>query len=188
MPGAPRIVALLGVGGSGKTVVARRLLAANFHRVRFADAARDMLSAGFGSSPHEIDGDQRDIQQARFGGHSTSSIMRSLIHDWGRSGVHSDIWVHEWRRRVGRIGVEHGDAFVLTDDLRRPNEAAAVRDAGGVIVRITRPGYIPLTGASSLHRQAEIKADIELINEGPDKLALLADQFLAGLATTTVAA
>jgi hypothetical protein len=177
---SPKVVALLGVSGSGKSIVTRRLLAANFHRIRFGDAARDMLTAGFGCSPHEIDGDERNQAQARFGGHTVQSLMRSLTHDWGRGSIHSDIWVNEWRRRVDAVALRHPEPFILSDDLQRPNEAAAVRAVGGIVVRITRPGYSPASGAM-LHRQAEISADIELLNDGPEKLAVITEQFLSGL-------
>lgn len=172
---APKIVALVGVPGSGKTLVARCMIAAGFHRVRFADAAREMLVAGFGCTPHEIDGDQRDTPQRRFGGHTVKSVMHALTHDFGRRQIHSDIWVNEWRRRTAKL-----DGFVLTDDLQRPNEAAAIRDAGGIIVRITRPNYTAASEAV-VQRLAKIGHDLELLNDGPDQLIKVAEQFLAGL-------
>lgn len=173
--GAPKVVALLGVAGSGKSIVTRRLLAAGFTRVRFGDAARDMLTAGFGCLPSEIDGDDRDLAQRRFGGHSVLSLMQSLTHDWGRASIHSDIWANEWRRRIAPL-----DGFVFADDLQRVNEAAEVREAGGIIVRITRPGYAPAR-QGRLHQQARITADLELLNEGPAKLLASTEQFIDGL-------
>jgi hypothetical protein len=179
---APKIVALLGVSGSGKSIVARRLLASGFQRVRFGDAARDMLSGGFGCTPHEIDGDQRNIPQTRFGGMTVQNLMQSLTHDWGRGGVHSDIWANEWRRRVSllRPPLPGHKILVLSDDLQRPNEAAAVREAGGIVVRITRPGYVP-ANPGAFHKQARITHDVELINEGPEKLVRVTETFVQGL-------
>jgi hypothetical protein len=173
---AARVVALLGVSGSGKSIVARRLLHNHhFNRVRFGDAARDMLRSGFGLTDHDIDGPGRDRPRPELGGHTVLNLMHTLSHDWGRGGIHSDLWVHEWKRRIALL-----TGFVLSDDLQRANEAAAVRDAGGIVVRITRPGYVPAHEAA-LHRQARIVSDVELVNEGPEALAALADRFVITL-------
>jgi hypothetical protein len=171
---------LLGVSGSGKSIVARRLLAAGFTRLRFADPIRDMLAAGFGCTVHEIDGDQRNEPQRRFGGHNVQTLMHKLSHDWGRHRIHTDIFAIEYQRRCALID----SGYILTDDLQRPNEAAAVRDAGGIIVRIVRPGLeMPTKGARiAFQQQQAIKADLELVNDkGADALAALADRFLTSL-------
>lgn len=173
---------MLGVPGSGKTAVARRMMAAGFHRVRFADPARDMLAAGFGCTDEEIDGATRERSQRRFGGQSVQFLMWSLIEEWGRRGVHSDLFNYEWRRRVDDVGRRNADsqAYVVSDDLRRPCEAAAVRTAGGIIVRVTRPGYLP-PSAHAAAKALRIDADIELTNRSPEGLAVQTDAFIKSL-------
>lgn len=172
-----KIVALLGVSGSGKSIVSRRLLEDHaFTRLRFGDPIRDMLKAGFGLSDYDIDGQGRTISRGRFGGNTPGTLVQTLSHDWGRGSIHSAIWVNEWRRRAAALS-----GFVLADDLQRRNEADAVRAMGGIVVRVTRPDYIPMD-ENTLQRQSEIVEDIELINRGPDRLRALTDQLFEELA------
>lgn len=178
----PRVVALLGLPGSGKFAVAKRLAAAGFHRLRFADPAREMLAAGFGCSAHEIDGEARDRAQRRFGGNSVQFLMSSLIEEWGRHNVHSDVWNNEFRRRVDALAAANPDktTYIVTEDLRRPGEAATVRHIGGIIVRVTRPDYTPQSPYAAA-KMARIEADIDFTNSAPDALAAQTDAFIKSL-------
>ena len=55
---------------------------------------------------------------------------------------------------------------VIISDVRFPNEAEAIRDRGGKIWRVIRPGVKPVNDHSSESGQAEIVADVELVNDG----------------------
>lgn len=157
------------------------MIAAGFQRVRFADPARDMLAAGFGLSADDIDGQSRERSQRRFGGNSVQFLMSSLIEEWGRRAVHTDLFNHEYRRRVEALAsAAEGPVSIVTEDVRRPGEAATIRDMGGIVVRITRPGYVP----SSPHgaaKMAHIEADLEFVIRSPDMLIAQTDAFLKSL-------
>lgn len=56
----------------------------------------------------------------------------------GRGWIGEDVWVKPWRTRAA-AAIESGWS-VVSDDMRFPNEAAAVRDLGGVLIGIHRPG------------------------------------------------
>lgn len=178
MPGnaAAKIVALLGVSGSGKSIVTRRLVERHgFTRIRFIDPVRDMLKAGFGLTDEFLDSYQRNQAQARFGGRTLDNMLSSLSQ-WSREHVHADACANEWRRRVDAAGSD----WIVADDVMRPNEAAAVRAAGGLVVRVTRPNFTPRDHVKA-QRLAVIPADMELVNHGPDELAGLTDRFIQGL-------
>jgi hypothetical protein len=165
-----KVVALVGVPGSGKSIVARRLLERGYAQLRFADPVRDMLKAAFGLTDEDLEGPGRKRTYHRFGGRSPENLSWLLVDTWGRREVHSDLWVNEWRRRL------HGmTGFVLTDDLQRMNEAAAVHDFGGLVVRVTRPDYRP-SNPRALDWVAHVPHDVELMNNGPDSLAAAADE------------
>lgn len=179
MAGQVKLVGLLGVGGSGKAFVTRRLVEVyGFTHLRFGDAIRDMLAAGFGVAEDEFDNFAKKQPVGRFGGHTLANMMQTLTHDWGRGQIHSDLWTREYERRLGAL-----EGFVVTDDLQRENEVAAVRDGGGLVVRITRPGYTP-SNRGVLLRQARLVHDLELVNEGLDGLCQSVDRFVEGLNET----
>jgi predicted kinase len=179
MPGeaAAFVVALLGVAGSGKSIVTRRLIEAHgYQRLRFIDPVRDGLEAMFGLDEAFLDSYQRHRPQAIFGGRTVEEMMTTLSR-WGRADVHDSTWCNEWRRRLGGMR-----GTVVADDVMRDNEAAAVRAAGGIVVRVTRPGWAAKNQIKAA-RLAAIPHDFELVNHGPQELAEATDEFIAGLAS-----
>ena len=180
--GSTKLIGLLGVGGSGKAFVTRRLVEAyGFTHLRFGDAVRDMLTAGFGMTEDEFDNFAKKQPLGRFGGHTLANLMQTLTHDWGRGQIHSDLWCNEYKRRLEPL-----TGFVVTDDLQRENEVAAIRESGGLVVRITRPNYTP-SNKGVLLRQARLVHDLELVNEGIDGLCQSVDRFITGLNDETPA-
>ncbi len=153
-----QIIAVMGVAGSGKTVVARRLEQRGFHRTRFAAPIKAMLKVGLGLSDEQLDGNSKASPIADYGGCSPRVLMQTLGTEWGRRMVHTDIWASAWKRHVASI-----DGPVVVDDLRFPNEAAAVRAVGGVIWRVYRPGLVTMDHASE-RSQRNIEEDLLLNN------------------------
>jgi hypothetical protein len=100
--------------------------------------------------------------------------LQQLGTDWGRR-MHPDVWVRRCLRDArSRLEPEEGDprgAFpgVVIPDCRFPNEVAAVRKAGGRVVRIVRPGA-GLDGDAAAHAsEAHVDAldvDLDLPNNG----------------------
>lgn len=73
----------------------------------------------------------------------------------GGRALAPSLWIDAWRRGLEKLALESGsdddeDLTVVVDDVRFPNEVAAIRALGGAIVRVERPGS-GLTGASSSH-------------------------------------
>ncbi len=171
------VVGLLGVSGSGKSVVARRLYEHHgLTRIRFGEPQRDMLRSGFGLTDAEIDGPDRLRPNDRLGGHTPQHLIHTLSHVWGRASIHSNLWVNEWSRRVGMV-----EGGVLADDIQRPNEADATRTAGGVVIRVTRRDYTP-TNPQALQRLSMIQHDAEIINTGDlEELVVRTDEFVVQL-------
>lgn len=152
------IVAIMGVAGSGKTVVARRLERHGFARTRFAAPIKQMLKVGLGLTDAQLDGDEKAVPLGDYGGCSPRTLMQTLGTEWGRRMIHSDIWASAWKRHVATL-----DGLVAVDDLRFPNEAAAIRDMGGVIWRVYRPGLVTMDHASE-RSQRYIEEDVLLNN------------------------
>lgn len=60
--------------------------------------------------------------------------MQTLGTQWGRQMISPDIWIAAWTAQASATGEP-----VIADDVRFPNEAAAVRALGGVVLWISRP-------------------------------------------------
>jgi hypothetical protein len=66
------------------------------------------------------------------------SLYQTLGTEWGRECVHPDVWTHVWKRQAERRVLD--GVPVVVDDVRFPNEAQLVKDMGGIMWRVTRPG------------------------------------------------
>ena len=94
-------------------------------------------------------------------GRTPREVMLTLGTEWGRDMMHSDFWVNIWRRRVQSL-LDRG-VSVVTDDLRFPNELAALRQLDGVTMRVHRETSIEVKHPSERHCLA---ADYQIDNTG----------------------
>lgn len=87
---------------------------------------------------------------------------RAFLQDLGMAvrRFDEDTWIRLLREEISPPIQQ----FVFTD-VRFQNEVDFVRSIGGIIVRIVRPGIIAQNHESEL-KQAEIAADIEVVNDG----------------------
>ncbi len=158
MAGFPRIIGVLGVAGSGKTLVSKHLAEQyGYERTRFAEPIKRMLRS-LGLTEAQVDGDQKMHPLPAFGGATARSMMQTLGTEWGRRAVHTDIWVNLWLRDIAAIS-----APIVVDDVRFPNEVAAIRSLGGALWRVYRPGLN--TGEHVSERlQRAIEEDVLITN------------------------
>jgi hypothetical protein len=127
------IIGLCGKIASGKSTAASYLETRyGFKRVRFAGPLKAMMAA-LGLSHAEIEGHLKERPCDLLGGKTPRFAMQTLGTEWGRNLIDSELWVRAWLRAT------EGWPLVVADDVRFPNEAKAVRDAGGLLIRIERP-------------------------------------------------
>jgi hypothetical protein len=139
-----KYIGLIGLAGSGKDTAAEALEKTHY-RYAFARGLKSIARL-FG-----WDG-QKDERG------------RALLQDLGMAGrkYDQDIWVNGIKRLLGPEVLKSKLVFT---DVRFQNEADYVRSIGGIIVRIVRPGIISGNHESEL-KQADIPADIEIVNDG----------------------
>jgi hypothetical protein len=91
-------------------------------------------------------------------------MMQTLGTEWGRACIHPDFWVMIARAETQRIMAD--DRSVVIDDVRFPNEAAMIRDLGGELWRIDRPGVTYSGDHSSEGGLEDITTDRVIANDG----------------------
>jgi len=161
----PRLIGLYSPApGCGKTTAANLLV--DHQRVSFAaplkravwNTLNDLGIEGF----HYVYTDKEAIIPEL--GVSARHMMQTLGTEWGRACIHPDFWVMIARAEAQRIMADGGS--VVIDDARFPNEAAMIRDLGGELWRIDRPGISYDGDHSSEGALEDIAPDRVIVNDG----------------------
>lgn len=170
------IIGLSGYARAGKDEAAKGLTAIGFERVGFADKLRDFLYA---LNPIV------DIDPSIYGGIKKREYMRlnKAIDMYGWDGYKESDYGQEIRGLLQRLGTECGRELIsdtiwidaalngktgdiVVADCRFPNEAQAIKDRGGYIVRINRPGINPANAHPSETALDGFVFDAVLDNDG----------------------
>jgi len=159
------VIGFVGKKGSGKTSCAE-YLQHNFPAVRRPFATRiKLMFAALGLSDSEIrDHAFRDTPLDKLSGKTPRMAMQTLGTDWAREMMHQDFWVNLWKIDCHRTIFQK--IPIIVEDVRFHNEAKAVREMGGILIRVVRPSLKSEDLHKSETEQDGIKCDIELVNDG----------------------
>ena len=140
------IVGSTGFIGSGKDTIADYLVTfKGFRKMSFAEPLKDAISAIFGWDRELLEGKTAHSREWREQvdpwwaerldlPHLTP---RHVLQQWGtevgRRAFHDDIWIASVENKLRHIK----DNIVLSD-ARFPNELKAVKNAGGITIRVNR--------------------------------------------------
>lgn len=176
-------VGIVGAAGAGKDTVADALVERlDYNRVSFAEPMRRMCAAinpiigyrsdgRFTPEPLEVrylDAlDQVGYDQAKIVYPELRSFLQRLGTEAGREVLGDDVWVNAAMAAAARSSKPP-----VFPDCRFENEYRAIRAAGGLIFRVTRPGQAVLEGHVSEGFYNEVPhIDADLVNNGTiDKL------------------
>ena len=161
----PRLIGLYSPAlGCGKTTVANLLI--EHERVSFAAplkrAVWNMLNdLGLEGFRYVYTDKEVIIPEI---GVSARQMMQTLGTEWGRACIHPGFWVMIARAETQRTMADGGS--VVIDDVRFPNEAAMIRELGGELWRIDRPGVSYSGNHSSEGGLEDITPDRVIVNDG----------------------
>lgn len=130
-----KIIAFCGHKQSGKSTAANEFIKSAVHPARLSFATpikRALLAMGF-THKEIYEGDKERIIDAI--GVSPRRLMQTLGTDWGRQMIHSDIWLILFERAMNLHNASNTDLVVI-DDVRYDNEAAKIKQLGGVIIHV----------------------------------------------------
>ena len=150
-----RLIGLSGKAGSGKDTVAG-FIPGNVVRMSFADPLKRFCQEVFDFSDDQVYGpsSERNKPDTRYvrpdGEYLTPRYaLQTLGTEWGR-GCFEDVWAALGVRKALAYLKEYPSDTVVFTDALFVNEARAIRNAGGEVWRIVRPGAA-LAGAAGAH-------------------------------------
>lgn len=187
-----RLVAIVGKKGSGKDAIGKILCEKHkFSPVAFADKMKILTGDVFKLGAGQLYGTiaQKEAVDSRYG-MSAREIMQKIGTEVGRQGkfdtfephvsaemlraafkrhgieTGTDVWVESTRTTIKERRSRFADQVVT--DCRFVNEARMIKQEGGCVVRVLRPGVA--TGHSESHpsetEQEQIVADLTIVNDG----------------------
>jgi radical S-adenosyl methionine domain-containing protein 2 len=131
----PRLVALTGLSGAGKDTVGELLGGRGFQRLALADLIKRHVQSLFELTDEQLWGGGRNVDVPRLG--CTPRELYQLFSD-ACITLDAEVWRRPWRREIERR-LQAGERVVCTD-VRTPEEMEAVRELGGEVWRVVRPG------------------------------------------------
>lgn len=178
-----RIIGFTGLKGSGKSEAAQALYD-NAIQINFADALKEMFKelttfhALYGPSEVRnntfIKGTQITVRMAL---QKVGVAMRELDEDF---------WVKLWKARMDNVRATYPlnpivYKYWTVADVRFPNEARAIRDMGGCIIRVVRGKLISDDTHQSEIPLSDMYVDVVIFNDGTkkelhDKVRKIAEQ------------
>jgi hypothetical protein len=158
--GKSMIIGIMGNAGAGKDTIANFLtIAQDFEKISFADPMKRFCRDIFGFSYGQLWGpkEKKETPDPRWDGLTPRKALQLLGTEWGRH-CHPDLWIRHAIRTAQTILNDPSLAYcaeagivqlldgphakgVAFADCRFVNEFKAIKDAGGKMVRVYRPGY-----------------------------------------------
>ena len=140
------IIGVCGFIGSGKDTIADYLVNLHhFRRESFANTLKDAVSAVFGWDRMMLEGRTKQAREWREQVDAWWAerldiphlTPRWILQNWGtevcRKNFHDDIWIASLENKL-RASTDD----IVISDCRFPNEIAAIKKAGGRVVRVVR--------------------------------------------------
>ncbi|MEU8133267.1 hypothetical protein [Streptodolium elevatio] len=137
------LIGLSGYARSGKDEAAKALVAGGWRQVAFADKVKDFVCALDPMVPSTRGGQpmrlstvvaRRGWDYAKTWYPEVRVLLQRAGTEAGRRILGQDIWIDALFRDIAE------EPAVVISDVRFPNEAQAIADRGGLLIRIERPG------------------------------------------------
>ena len=158
------IIGVSGYAQSGKDEIAKIALEYGFERAAFADTLREALMSlnpliGVGVRVKDFV-TLVGWEKAKRTSPELRMLLQRMGTEAGREIFGENIWVN---KTLG--GLDPAKNYIITD-VRYKNEAAAIRDLGGQMWRVKRPGTGPVNKHKSEVDLDEYTFDFTIKNDG----------------------
>lgn len=165
-----QLIGLTGPAGSGKDTVADYLRDRHgFAVMSFAHPVYLGVSAAFGIPIEQLKDRHFKEQPIWWIGKSPRQLLQLFGTEFGREMVAKDIWLRVAKRTLDEVcylrDKDSAPCRVVISDVRFDNEAEWVRNLGGVIWHIHRPGVQPVAAHVSEAGVSFEAGDERLVND-----------------------
>jgi hypothetical protein len=133
------LIGICGKKQSGKDTAAKALVKRGYTRIAFAGPLKIMVAKLFQCLNFDtetigemLNGSLKEMPISELGGHTTRYLLQTLGTEWGRASIDKDIWIN-----IAIATAQQYRKAVITD-VRFPNEAEAIKEADGIVIRILR--------------------------------------------------
>lgn len=169
------LVGVVGFQGSGKDTVGQFLIDSySFQKDSFAKPLKDAVAAIFGWSREMMEGQSHVSRQWREqeDQYWSEILEKAVTPRWAmqylgtniiREHLHPDIWVLSMKRRV-QDKLSNKQKIVITD-CRFPNEIQALRDLGGIIIRVVRGNEPEWVEDARLANGGDVDARVRMVEK-----------------------
>lgn len=135
----PLVIGFAGAKQSGKSTATELLMAHHgVIGIGFAQPLRVFVGQLLGLPLEHLELAKEEQVPGLPEGVTPRRMMQTLGTEWGRQMIDPDLWVKVGMRFADQM-LDNGYA-VAFNDVRFPNEALAIRERGGIIIEIQRPG------------------------------------------------
>lgn len=170
MEAPPHLVAFTGHMGAGKDTAAAALVERGYTPMSFAAPLKSTVCALFGLTDEHVNGKLKDRHLPEWGTTPRrlmqvigTDVVRNRLHEHVPSVTPDDFWVQRFRQEYAKHRAA-GDKPVVVTDVRFPNEAAAIRELGGVVYRVSRSWGTLSTADGSAAHASETAVDSLLVD------------------------
>lgn len=143
------MIKLIGISGkarAGKDTLAKHLVELGYYQMAFADGVKHVTSYLAGEPVALFhDNAEKEMYSQNLG-----MARRRAMQNVGNA-MREAIGPNVWIRPLLSAWKESGEFSAVISDVRYPNEAAAIRGHGGLIIRIERPNSPGLDGDAAAH-------------------------------------
>ena len=128
------IIGLIGNKRVGKDTFADYLVEKyNFRKIAFADPIKNGVKILFDLSDEQLNGNLKEVIDKRWN-RTPRQILQEIGTDYCRKNYGEDIWIKRMKYELSKSK----DTNIVISDIRFPNEAEAVREMGGYLIKIIR--------------------------------------------------
>lgn len=181
------IIGITGKKGHGKDAIGQILAERHaFWTTAFAAPLKEAVKVALRMTDEQIYGpiETKETVDPRYGV-TPRHAMQTLGTEWGRQMIHEDVWALS---AMARIREEPPGTNWAITDLRFLNERRLLRAAGGLVLRVIRPGA--RSGKFEEHESEraidDLIPDIVIYNNGDlEDLARVVDEVLVYIKSTS---